>query len=67
MPILVNFGLAFSLSFAGFFCSRLRIRTIKPSPNSPTSGLEILLLTLFQSESQLEVVYGISSGLKQIR
>ncbi|MCI36260.1 protein CHUP1 chloroplastic-like, partial [Trifolium medium] len=39
-PILVNFGLALALSFAGFICSRLRITTINHSPNSPTSGHE---------------------------
>ncbi|CAJ2661159.1 unnamed protein product [Trifolium pratense] len=42
-PILVNFGLALALSFAGFICSRLRITTINhsdPNPNSPTSGHE---------------------------
>ncbi|XP_004486793.1 protein CHUP1, chloroplastic-like isoform X2 [Cicer arietinum] len=35
-PILVNFGLAFALSFAGFLCSRLRIKT-SPNSHSPTA------------------------------
>ncbi|WJX74709.1 hypothetical protein P8452_58328 [Trifolium repens] len=39
-PILVNFGLALAISFAGYICSRLRITGIKPSSNSPTSGHE---------------------------
>ncbi|GAU13144.1 hypothetical protein TSUD_112050 [Trifolium subterraneum] len=39
-PILVNFGLALALSFAGFICSRLRITRINHSSNSSTSGHE---------------------------
>jgi hypothetical protein len=49
-PILVNFGLALAISFAGYICSRLRITTIKHSSNSPTSGL---LSFQFHHEIQL--------------
>lgn len=33
-PILVNFGLALALSFAGFICSRLRITRVSPTGRS---------------------------------
>jgi hypothetical protein len=49
-PILVNFGLALAISFAGYICSRLRITGIKPSSNSPTSGL-----LSFQFHHQIQI------------
>ncbi|KAL6140790.1 hypothetical protein ACLB2K_059083 [Fragaria x ananassa] len=47
-PLLVKFGVALALSFAGFLYSRLRMRRIKPSQPSPRSSDK-------ENESDLEV------------
>lgn len=42
-PILVNFGLALALSFAGFICSRLRITRVSPTGRSSGHESEVNL------------------------
>lgn len=42
-PILMNFGLALALSFAGFICSRLRITRVSPTGRSSGHESEVNL------------------------
>lgn len=48
-PIVLKFGLALALTFAGFVYCRIRVRRIKPSPTSPRrhpSGLFLLHINI---------------------
>lgn len=42
-PLLLKFGVALAVSFAGYLCCRLRIRRIKPSQPPPDYGNEVNL------------------------